>query len=388
MFTFADSEYSFSEKDLVIVDFIAKGMENADKDLLEKKLTSAQIKKLTASDLCGEKDRTFPMHDCAHATAALQILGTYTGPSSKVSIKKCIAAKANALNVKINVNDAEDYSDLKDNMFVKVDVVDDVKVRMYPIDTKDHVIQSLNALTMDIMRDSEELKGIHTSISAKAKEFGINVHQWDPENEDSIKYDNIAMNAVSLEDILERPDVKEHIDNIKKEYVPKSEHDALKASVDGDLQTSLSELGKKISGLEVKNSELSSSVDTLKSETSEGAKERVELLDSIHKQKAEKIVILRMALGKDDAKDIQCKDDFQTKIDLLAQKDKSALDLVLVDLESDFISIKTPSSTIDPNTIAQNDSVTGVYTQKKKDTSGSSRVNHVQTVLRGRGKKS
>jgi len=62
----------------------------------DAKLSTAQRKKLSESTFCGP-DRSFPVPDCAHVTAARRLIGRYKGPGSKAKILSCVNRKAKAL---------------------------------------------------------------------------------------------------------------------------------------------------------------------------------------------------------------------------------------------------------------------------------------------------
>lgn len=62
----------------------------------DAKLSSGQRKKLPGSVFCGP-DRSFPVNDCAHCTAARRLIGRYKGPGDKSKIKACIERKCDAL---------------------------------------------------------------------------------------------------------------------------------------------------------------------------------------------------------------------------------------------------------------------------------------------------
>jgi ribosomal protein L17 len=66
------------------------------KDFLDAKLSSKKRKGLPSSSFCGP-DRSFPVNDCAHYTAALRLLSRYKGPGSKSSIRACITRKGKRL---------------------------------------------------------------------------------------------------------------------------------------------------------------------------------------------------------------------------------------------------------------------------------------------------
>ena len=63
------------------------------------KLSTAQRKKLKASQFCGP-ERSFPVPDCAHVTAARRLIGRYKGPGNKDNILACVSRKEKSLNCK------------------------------------------------------------------------------------------------------------------------------------------------------------------------------------------------------------------------------------------------------------------------------------------------
>jgi hypothetical protein len=63
----------------------------------DARLTAAQRKALPAETFCGP-ERSFPVPDCAHYTAALRLLGRYQGPGNKDTIKACIESRGQTLN--------------------------------------------------------------------------------------------------------------------------------------------------------------------------------------------------------------------------------------------------------------------------------------------------
>lgn len=62
----------------------------------DKVLTAKARKKLGAKTFCGP-DRSFPVPDCAHVTAARRLIGRYKGPGSKSAILACVNKKAKSL---------------------------------------------------------------------------------------------------------------------------------------------------------------------------------------------------------------------------------------------------------------------------------------------------
>jgi hypothetical protein len=80
----ADAVYVEMEKEL---DEIGK---------TDAKLSSKTRKGLPGSAFCGP-DRSFPVPDCAHVTAARRLIGRYKGPGNKSSILACVSRKAKSL---------------------------------------------------------------------------------------------------------------------------------------------------------------------------------------------------------------------------------------------------------------------------------------------------
>jgi len=71
--------------------------EGADEELVkDAKLSTAKRKKLSKSTFCGP-DRSFPVNDSAHYTAALRLLDRYNGPGDKKAIKASIMRKGRAM---------------------------------------------------------------------------------------------------------------------------------------------------------------------------------------------------------------------------------------------------------------------------------------------------
>lgn len=63
----------------------------------DAKLSTAQRKKLQSSTFCGP-NRSFPVPDCAHVTAARRLIGrANVGASTKSRILACVSRKAKSL---------------------------------------------------------------------------------------------------------------------------------------------------------------------------------------------------------------------------------------------------------------------------------------------------
>lgn len=75
--------------------------------LEDKKLSTEQRKKLKGSTFCGP-DRSFPVPDCAHYTAALRLLGRYKGGGDKTKIRACIERKGRSLGCTKGAKDQDE----------------------------------------------------------------------------------------------------------------------------------------------------------------------------------------------------------------------------------------------------------------------------------------
>jgi hypothetical protein len=93
-----------------------------DQDVIaDAKLSTASRKKLAKSTFCGP-DRSFPVPDCAHVTAARRLVGRYKGPGDKSTILACVARKAKAMGCTSN-SDAVKSQDAQVQDSTQQDVV-------------------------------------------------------------------------------------------------------------------------------------------------------------------------------------------------------------------------------------------------------------------------
>lgn len=73
--------------------------------IMDAKLSSEKRKSLSSSTFCGP-ERSFPVNDCAHYTAALRLLNRYKGPGDKGRIKACIQRKGQRMGCALSKKDA------------------------------------------------------------------------------------------------------------------------------------------------------------------------------------------------------------------------------------------------------------------------------------------
>ncbi len=86
---FPDS-YNDEEVDWFMLDLALQGM------MGDAKLSTEKREKLDTKVFCGP-DRSFPVNDCAHYTAAKRLVGRYKGPGSKTRIRACIERRGRVL---------------------------------------------------------------------------------------------------------------------------------------------------------------------------------------------------------------------------------------------------------------------------------------------------
>lgn len=102
----------WGEKYNEIVGDDAWGKDYADmmavEELRDKALTAQQRKNLSASTFCGP-DRSFPVPDCAHVTAARRLIERYEGSGSKEKILACVERKAKRMGCDKKDSQSDDF---------------------------------------------------------------------------------------------------------------------------------------------------------------------------------------------------------------------------------------------------------------------------------------
>ncbi len=97
----ADAVYAEMEKELDELEFG------------DAKLSTKSRKGLPGSAFCGP-DRSFPVPDCKHVTAARRLVGRYKGPGNKSSILACVSKKAKSLGC--NSSESQETNDGSTNV--------------------------------------------------------------------------------------------------------------------------------------------------------------------------------------------------------------------------------------------------------------------------------
>lgn len=107
----------YTEDDLAMAHWLMVELDSELSDE-DKKISTKARKAMKTSTFCGP-NRSFPVPDCAHVTAARRLIGKYKGPGDKSKILSCVSRKAKALgcgsnNDSINKEDCSMVITLKD----------------------------------------------------------------------------------------------------------------------------------------------------------------------------------------------------------------------------------------------------------------------------------
>tara|TARA_R110002020_G_scaffold268819_4_gene484149 strand:- start:26700 stop:28970 length:2271 start_codon:yes stop_codon:yes gene_type:complete len=118
-------------------------------DEKDAKLSTEKRKALPKSAFCGP-ERSFPVPDCAHVTAARRLINRYKGPGDKNTIMACVDRKAKSLGCanSDSIDDVHDETAQDNNLFVIDSNSDDDKFGLkFADDCHDAHVKTLYSLT-------------------------------------------------------------------------------------------------------------------------------------------------------------------------------------------------------------------------------------------------
>lgn len=149
--------------------------EELEKEIEEEdaKLSTEKRKSLAPSTFCGP-NKSFPVPDCAHVTAARRLVGRYKGPGSKESILACVSRKAKALGCGGGKDELPPEEEQKDNMLC-LDCLPDQELQQRYLDCEKLMV----ARKLKIPRECEDC----AEKQAKIDELNVKI----PEMEDTVK---------------------------------------------------------------------------------------------------------------------------------------------------------------------------------------------------------
>jgi hypothetical protein len=207
-----------------LYDFMWEGLDES--IVKDAKLSTAKRKKLAKSTFCGP-DRSFPVNDCAHYTAALRLLGRYKGPGDKGKIKACIERKGKAMGCAGKKKDNMEHarmlhavtSVIEEHMWMKPHLEKDGKEALLQEEEVKGLSSILKRLAGMVGKDSF-VKALSDSDMEELKDV-VKVFQ------DADLLDEI----VKLEETL--GEVREEFDEVKDgKQALKEEYDLLQSEVD------------------------------------------------------------------------------------------------------------------------------------------------------------
>lgn len=193
---FADPEKHYAELAAEIDAAKAAG-EITDAEMADAKLSTEKRKKLKGGSFCGP-NRSFPVPDCAHVTAARRLIGrAKVGESTKSRILSCVSRKAKAMgcggkkdSVPAPVEQTDSLKTLLDSLHkIEMFTFDDAKIPADTLKCMDMLHGHYSAA--DEMGKGAMRYGLYSHLtnwrSASEKDYALGqVKEMERENKDSV----------------------------------------------------------------------------------------------------------------------------------------------------------------------------------------------------------
>jgi hypothetical protein len=261
----------------------------SDAQLADAKLSTEARKKLGGSTFCGP-NRSFPVPDCAHVTAARRLIGrAKVSDGTKSKILSCVSRKASSLGCGGKTDSAPQLAEKTDTSKVSDEFHDFLKT----LDIKDG--HATEALTHYASLD-KCYKGSDAEVRGSMRNVHYNVGQrWDAES--SLEW------------------AKKYLKEQDKDSVIISSKDL------ADKEEAVNTLTDEISKL---NNELTVAKNT-----------STEMLKGIKKSLATQIVIYKSLAGHADYKDLD-KTKLQSKVEELSKRHVTSLRDAVADIMSEL----------------------------------------------------
>jgi len=176
----------------------------SDEVVKDAKLSTKKRKALPKSSFCGP-DKSFPVNDCAHVTAARRLVNKYKGPGDKTKILACVARKAKAMG-------CDSGKKSKDSTNVKDDLSSSRMLRMVL-----SVLDEDTYYTQNPVLDDDEKKMLQSIIKRMASLVGKDMFVFSLLNEEVIKDESVLLGEVEkLEDTI--GELRDRLDASLKEH--------------------------------------------------------------------------------------------------------------------------------------------------------------------------
>lgn len=180
------SEDDFDEEQAEVINDAIEAIIEDDPELQEEqdaKLSTEKRKALPNSAFCGPQ-RSFPVNDCAHYTAAKRLLGRYKGPGDKSKIMSCIESKGKKLGCPTATNDDSEQENVEttDHQLC-IDCMDDMELGQTYLDCEkvmvarglkfERVCEECSDKDSQIAQFEDKVPGLEGKVEALRDEWKI-----------------------------------------------------------------------------------------------------------------------------------------------------------------------------------------------------------------------
>ena len=157
---------NFTEDDLAMAHWL---MVEMDSEISEedKKLSTEKRKSLKSSTFCGP-DRSFPVPDCAHVTAARKLIGKYKGPGDKSKILACVSRKAKSLGCTSSNDSLKEGEEMQITL---KDALENAEVKQH-IDSE--IQKATQPLKVQLDASTEKTSKLEKDVATKDSELNAN----------------------------------------------------------------------------------------------------------------------------------------------------------------------------------------------------------------------
>lgn len=173
-------EHEFTDEE--ITEFVDVLDPQLDTVLEDAKLSTTQRKKLSGSTFCGP-NRSFPVPDCAHVTAARRLIGrAKVSDSTKSTILACVSRKASSLGCSAKGKSSKDEVTITDLFAAWISDLSYVAELQDKIKDQDVQTSKLNDQTTAIKKVMQPLKDTINTLSSDNRELNDKNSALDSEN--------------------------------------------------------------------------------------------------------------------------------------------------------------------------------------------------------------
>lgn len=232
---------SYTEDDLKMANWLLVEM---DSELSEdNKISTETKKKMKTSVFCGP-NRSFPIPDCSHVTAAKRLIGKYKGPGNKSKILACVNRKATALGCDASKDSLT--TEVNSMVITLKDALDNDEVKKHIDSEIQRVTNSFQAQLVTLSDMTQKVVSLEGVIKSKDEENSSNIETI-KRLEDSV----ILLKTESHKNLVDR--VYDLRKNLRKVDVmslkDETETDLYKADLakrtDESLKDAISDLSKE-----------------------------------------------------------------------------------------------------------------------------------------------